>query len=60
MIGRLFRFFVLAFVVIAVVRWLLGYRGRQTLREWVVTLAQALVISALIFLGLYFFGIRPH
>ncbi len=60
MIGRLFRFFVLVFIGIYVVRWLLGYRGRQTLREWVVTFAQALVISSLIFLGLYFVGIRPH
>ena len=56
MFGRLFKFFVLCTVLYAVARWLLNRRQKETLRELFQTLAQALLISSLIFVGLYLAG----
>ncbi|WP_024304255.1 hypothetical protein [Pseudogulbenkiania sp. MAI-1] len=56
MIGRLFKFVVLCAVLYAVARWLLNRRQKETLRELIQTLAQALLISSLIFVGLYLAG----
>lgn len=58
MFGRLFKFFVLAFVLLALYRWLFSREQRRSLREWAVTLAQALLISSALFAALYALGIR--
>ncbi len=58
MFGRLFKFFVLAFVLLALYRWLFSSEQRRSLREWAVTLAQALLISSALFAVLYALGIR--
>nr|WP_199066862.1 hypothetical protein [Chromobacterium sp. ASV5] len=56
MFGRLFKFFVLCLVLIALARWLLGPRQRRTLRELFSTLAFALLVSAGLFSALYWLG----
>jgi len=58
MIGRLFRLFLLLAVLALIVRWLLNHRQRQTIREFVRTLAIALLLSSLLMLGLSLAGIR--
>ena len=56
MFGRLFKFFVLCFVLYAAYRWLFDRSQKKSLREWVIILAQALIISSAIFGVLYLFG----
>ena len=58
MIGRLFRLFLLLAVLALIVRWLLNHRQRQTIREFVRTLAIALLLSSLLMLGLSLASIR--
>jgi hypothetical protein len=58
MLGRLFKFFVIACVLLALVRLLFSPGQRPSLREWMVTLAQALLISAGLFMVLYWLGIH--
>ena len=58
MLGRLFKFFVIACVLLALVRLLFSPGQRPSLREWIVTLAQALLISAGLFVALYWLGIH--
>lgn len=58
MIGRLFRLFLLLAVLALIVRWLLNRQQRQTVREFVRTLAIALLLSSLLMLGLSLAGIR--
>jgi hypothetical protein len=58
MLGRLFKFFVSACVLLALVRLLFSPGQRPSLREWIVTLAQALLISAGLFVALYWLGIH--
>ncbi len=58
MIGRLFRLFLLLAVLALIVRWLLNHRQRQTIREFVRTLAIALLLSSLLMMGLSLAGIR--
>ncbi len=60
MIGRLLRFFLFVLQVVWLLRRLLGYEQKKTLREWITTLAQALVISSVLFFALYLFGISLH
>ncbi|MDF0605233.1 hypothetical protein HZU77_006130 [Neisseriaceae bacterium TC5R-5] len=58
MLGRLFKFVVLAVVLLALARWLLNRQQRQSLRELFHTLAWALLISAALFTLLYGLGWR--
>lgn len=59
MSGRLFKLFVLIAVGYALARWLLGSRQRRALGEGARTLAQALLVSALLtFLWHLFAGAR--
>ncbi len=58
MIGRLFRLFLLLAVLALLLRWLLNRQQRQTIREFVRTLAIALLLSSLLMLGLSLAGIR--
>ena len=58
MIGRLFRLALLCLVLVMVARWLLNHRQRATLHEFVQTLAIALLLSGVLFLGLALAGIR--
>jgi len=58
MLGRLFKFFVLCFVLYALVRWAFDREQRRTLREWVHTLAIALVVSSLLIVALFLIGIH--
>ncbi|MCG8993134.1 hypothetical protein LH427_08680 [Laribacter hongkongensis] len=58
MFARLFKFFVLAFVLLAAYQWLFNREQRRSLREWTVTLAQAFLVSAVLFVGLYLLGWR--
>ena len=60
MLTRLFYFFVLSLLLYAVARFLLGHKQRKALHEFVVTLAQALLISAVIFIGLRLAGVQLH
>lgn len=57
MIGRLLKFFLLAFFVVWLVRRIFSPGQQRTLHAWVVTLAQALIISAVLFAGLYALGV---
>lgn len=58
MFAHLFKFFVLAFVLLAAYQWLFNREQRRSLREWTVTLAQAFLVSAVLFVGLYLLGWR--
>jgi hypothetical protein len=58
MIGRLFRLALLCLVLVMVVRWLLNRRQRASVHEFVHTLAIALLVSGVLFLGLALAGIR--
>lgn len=58
MIGRLFRLFLLFFVLFMIIRWLFNREQRQTAREFIRTLAVALLGSSLLFLVLSLLGIR--
>ncbi|WP_246210961.1 protein MIGRI [Vogesella oryzae] len=58
MIGRLFRLFLLLCVIYLAIRWLLNHRQRQAVHEFVRALAIALIVSSLLMLGLFLFGIR--
>lgn len=60
MISRLFYFFIFSLLLYAVVRFILGRQQRQALHSFVVTLAQALLISAVIFIGLHLAGVRLY
>lgn len=53
MFGRLFKFFLLATVLVLLVRMLFSRQQRHSLREWVTTLAQALLISSALFVAAY-------
>jgi hypothetical protein len=53
MFGRLFKFFLLATVLVLLVRMLFSRQQRHGLREWVTTLAQALLISSALFVATY-------
>jgi len=57
LIGRLLKFFLLAFFVVWLVRRIFSSQQQRTLHAWVVTLAQALIISAVLFAGLYALGV---
>ena len=48
----------LAFVLLAAYQWLFNREQRRSLREWTVTLAQAFLVSAVLFVGLYLLGWR--
>lgn len=52
--------FLFVLLVVWLLRRLLGYEQKKTLREWITTLAQALVISSVLFFALYLFGISLH
>ncbi|MBA4708023.1 protein MIGRI [Aquitalea aquatica] len=56
MIGRLFRLVLLFAVLYAIVRWLLDRRQRASLREFISTLATALLAASAIFVLLYWLG----
>ena len=56
MLGRLFKFFVFAFVLLALYQWLFSREQRKSFREWAVTLVQALVISSGLIAILYWLG----
>jgi|GEM_PF-3374098 len=58
MIGRLFRLLLLFAVLYAIVRWLLDRQQRATLREFVSTLAIALLAASALFVLLYWLGFR--
>ena len=47
----------LAFFVVWLVRRIFSSQQQRTLHAWVVTLAQALIISAVLFAGLYALGV---
>ena len=53
MFGRLFKFFLLATVLVLLVRMLFSRQQRHGLREWITTLAQALLISSALFVAAY-------
>ena len=53
MFGRLFKFFLLATVLVLLVRMLFSRQQRHILREWATTLAQALLISSALFVAAY-------
>ena len=53
MFGRLFKFFLLATVLVLLVRLLFSRQQRHGLREWVTTLAQALLISSALIVAAY-------
>lgn len=53
MFGRLFKFFLLATVLVLLVRVLFSRQQRHGLREWITTLAQALLISSALFVAAY-------
>ncbi|HNX72276.1 protein MIGRI [Rivihabitans pingtungensis] len=53
MFGRLFKFFLLATVLVLLVRLLFSRQQRHGLREWITTLAQALLISSALFVAAY-------
>ncbi|WP_028534692.1 protein MIGRI [Paludibacterium yongneupense] len=59
MIGRLFKLVLVAGVALLVTRWLLNRNQRARLHELFSTLAFALVLSAIIMLVLYGFGLHP-
>lgn len=59
MFGRLFKFFLLATLLLLVARLLFSREQRPSLRAWAVTLAQALLISSALFLLAYWLlGVR--
>jgi len=58
MLGRLFKFFVLCFVLYALARWVFDREQRRTLREWAHTLAISLLISSLLIVLLFLLGVR--
>lgn len=58
MLTRLFYFFVFSLLLYAVIRFAMGQKQKQALRGFVVTLAQALLISAVIFIVLRLAGVR--
>ncbi|TIC83458.1 protein MIGRI [Crenobacter intestini] len=58
MFGRLFKLFVFCLLLWAAWRWLFDRGQKKTLREWAEILAQALLISSVIFGVLYFFGLH--
>ncbi|MDN0074789.1 hypothetical protein QU481_07770 [Crenobacter sp. SG2303] len=58
MFGRLFKFFVLCFVLYALARWVLDREQRRTLRDWAHTLAVSLLISSLLLVLLFLLGIN--
>lgn len=53
MFGRLFKFFLLATVLVLLVRLLFSRQQRHGLREWITTLAQALLISSALIVAAY-------
>lgn len=58
MLTRLFYFFVFSLLLYAVIRFVLGQKQKKALHEFVVTLAQALLISAVVIIALRLAGIR--
>ena len=58
MFARLFKFFVLAFFLLAVYQWLFSRERPRSLRAWTVALAQAFLVTAVLFVGLYLLGWR--
>lgn len=58
MIGRLFRLFLLFTVLIMLLRWLFNREQRQTLHQFVSTLAIALLASSLLMAVLVWFGVH--
>lgn len=58
MIGRLFRLALLFVTAFLLIRWLFSREQRQTVREFIHTLAIALLASSLLFLLLNLAGVR--
>ncbi|MDC7691905.1 protein MIGRI [Vogesella indigofera] len=58
MIGRLFRLALLFVTAFLLIRWLFSREQRQTVREFIHTLAIALLGSSLLFLLLNLAGVR--
>ncbi|MCW3480076.1 hypothetical protein OL229_10995 [Neisseriaceae bacterium JH1-16] len=58
MFGRLFKFFVLCFVLYALARWVFDREQRRSLRDWAHTLAISLLISSLLIVALFLIGIH--
>lgn len=58
MIGRLFRLALLFVTAFLLIRWLFSREQRQTVRDFIRTLAIALLGSSLLFLLLNLAGVR--
>lgn len=58
MIGRLFRLALLFVTALLLIRWLFSREQRQTIRDFINSLAIALLASSLLFLLLNLAGIR--
>ncbi|WP_293761678.1 hypothetical protein [uncultured Aquitalea sp.] len=56
MIGRLFRLLLLFALFYALVRWVLDRGQKRALREFISTLALALILASALFVGLFLLG----
>lgn len=60
MLGRLFKVFILFFVLFMVARWLFSPKQQQSFHELATVLAQALLISSVLIFVLYFMEYFHH